>query len=84
MSSIASSTTWRSFTAGTVPRPRLAAVPPRGDISAADLLLSQLADLGADLLVMGCYGQSRVRELLLGGMTRTVLRHMTVPVFMSH
>lgn len=55
-----------------------------GDIGAADLLLSQLTDLGADLLVMGCYGHSRVRELFLGGMTKEILRHMTVPVFMSH
>jgi nucleotide-binding universal stress UspA family protein len=46
--------------------------------------LSRLADLGADLLVMGAYGHSRVRELLLGGATRAVLRSMTVPVLMSH
>jgi len=34
--------------------------------------------------VMGCYGHSRIRELILGGATREVLRHMTVPVLMSH
>jgi nucleotide-binding universal stress UspA family protein len=33
---------------------------------------------------MGCYGHSRMRELILGGTTREVLRHMTVPVLMSH
>lgn len=54
------------------------------DISAADLLLSRLADLGADSLVMGCYGHSRMREIVLGGMTRDILRHMTVPVLLSH
>lgn len=54
------------------------------DISASDLLLSLLSDLGADLLVMGCYGHSRVREVVLGGMTRGILGHMTVPVLMSH
>lgn len=54
------------------------------DISASDLLLSMLSDLGADLLVMGCYGHSRMREVVLGGMTRGILRHMTVPVLMSH
>jgi nucleotide-binding universal stress UspA family protein len=42
------------------------------------------ADVGSDLLVMGCYGHSRARELVLGGVTRTVLRSMTIPVLMSH
>jgi nucleotide-binding universal stress UspA family protein len=46
--------------------------------------LSRAADLGADLIVMGAYGHSRVREMLLGGATRSVLRSMTVPVLMSH
>jgi nucleotide-binding universal stress UspA family protein len=54
------------------------------EISAADLLLSRIADLGADSLVMGCYGHSRLREIALGGMTRDILRHMTVPVLLSH
>ncbi|MBB3010052.1 universal stress protein [Cupriavidus alkaliphilus] len=48
------------------------------------LLLSQAADRNADLIVMGAYGHSRIRELALGGVTRTLLRSMTVPVFMSH
>jgi nucleotide-binding universal stress UspA family protein len=55
-----------------------------GAISEADALLSYAADTGADLLVMGGYGHSRVRELTLGGVTRNVLRHMTLPVLMSH
>jgi len=49
-----------------------------------EVLLSRLADFGADLLVMGAYGHSRAREVLLGGATRSVLRSMTVPVLMSH
>ena len=49
-----------------------------------ELLLSQAADLQADLLVMGCYGHGRAREWMLGGATRTVLRAMTVPVLMTH
>jgi nucleotide-binding universal stress UspA family protein len=48
------------------------------------VLLSRAADLGADLLVIGAYGHSRVRELLLGGATRSILRSMTLPVLMSH
>ena len=47
-------------------------------------LLSRLADLDTDLLVMGGYGHSRFRELMLGGATRRVLEAMTVPVFMAH
>jgi len=54
------------------------------DIDVGNALLSRAADLGADLMVMGCYGDSRMRELILGGATREVLRHMTVPVLMSH
>ena len=49
-----------------------------------DRLLSLTADLGNDLLVMGCYGHSRARELVLGGATRTVLKSMTLPVLMAH
>jgi nucleotide-binding universal stress UspA family protein len=39
---------------------------------------------GADMLVMGGYGHSRLRELILGGVTRHVLSHVTMPVFMAH
>lgn len=49
-----------------------------------DALLSLAADINADLLVMGCYGHTRLRELVLGGATRTVLRTMTLPVLMAH
>jgi nucleotide-binding universal stress UspA family protein len=52
--------------------------------SAGDTLLSQAADLGADLIVMGAYGHARWQELVMGGATRTMLRSMTVPVLMSH
>jgi nucleotide-binding universal stress UspA family protein len=54
------------------------------DIAVGDVLLSRAADLGADLIVMGAYGHSRVREMVLGGATRHILQHMTVPVLMSH
>ena len=53
-------------------------------VPAGEVVLSRTADLAADLLVMGAYGHSRARELLLGGVTRTVLNSMTVPVLMSH
>lgn len=54
------------------------------DISAGDALLSRAADLQADLIVMGAYGQSRLRELIMGGVSRHMLSHMTAPVLMSH
>jgi nucleotide-binding universal stress UspA family protein len=54
------------------------------DAPVAEALLSQAADMGADLIVMGGYGHSRAWELALGGVTRTVLQSMTVPVLMSH
>jgi nucleotide-binding universal stress UspA family protein len=47
-------------------------------------LLSLATEVGAELLVMGCYGHSRARELVLGGASRTVLHSMTVPVLMAH
>ena len=53
-------------------------------IGAGNTLLSRASDLDADLLVMGAYGHSRVRELLLGGATQTVLESMTLPVLMAH
>jgi nucleotide-binding universal stress UspA family protein len=52
-------------------------------IDIGNSLLSLASDLGSDLLVMGCYGHSRFREILLGGATRTVLESMTLPVLMS-
>ena len=54
------------------------------DVDVANTILSHIADRSSDLLVMGAYGHSRVRELVLGGVTRTILHDMTVPVFMAH
>ena len=54
------------------------------DIPDAEALLSYAADIGADLIVAGGYGHSRARELVFGGVTRTLLAEMTVPVFLSH
>ena len=54
------------------------------DISVADTLLSRSADHNIDLLVMGAYGHSRLREYIFGGATHYMLQHMTIPVLMSH
>jgi nucleotide-binding universal stress UspA family protein len=55
-----------------------------GDIDVADALLSHAADSGADFMVMGGYGHSRLREFVLGGVTHSIFRSMTVPALMSH
>jgi nucleotide-binding universal stress UspA family protein len=47
-------------------------------------LLNMATDRASNLIVMGCFGHTRFREILLGGATRTVLETMTVPVLMSH
>jgi nucleotide-binding universal stress UspA family protein len=47
-------------------------------------MLSLAADKGIDLIVMGGYGHTRFHEVLLGGVTKTLLESMTVPVFMMH
>jgi nucleotide-binding universal stress UspA family protein len=54
------------------------------DISEGEALLSYAADLGADLIVAGAYGHSRARELVFGGVTRTLITEMTAPVLLSH
>lgn len=57
--------------------------PVRG-LGVGEWLLSRAADLGSDLLVMGGYAHARMRELVLGGVTRTMLGAMTIPVLMAH
>ncbi len=49
-----------------------------------DVLRTTAAEIGADLVVMGAYGRSRLRELILGGATHSMLKHTSVPVLMSH
>ncbi len=55
-----------------------------GNIDVADALLSHAADSGIDFIVMGGYGHSRLREFVLGGVTHSILRSMTVPVLLAH
>lgn len=58
--------------------------PEETSIDVGNALLSRMADYDSDLLVMGGFGHSRFRETILGGVTKTILEHMTVPVLMSH
>lgn len=57
---------------------------PKGDASTSTVILNELSNTGADILVMGGYGTPKLREVMLGGVTRTLFECMTVPVFMSH
>jgi nucleotide-binding universal stress UspA family protein len=58
------------------------AVAARGGVG--HTLLASADDYGCDLLVMGCYGHTRLLEFVLGGASRHVLSHMAIPVLMSH
>jgi len=53
------------------------------DLSIDTILLNYVSDIGADLLIMGAYGHSRLREKAFGGVTESILHQMTVPVLMS-
>jgi nucleotide-binding universal stress UspA family protein len=55
-----------------------------GDLDVKDALLNYAADSAADMIVMGGYGHSRMREFILGGVTRGMLASMTIPTLLSH
>jgi nucleotide-binding universal stress UspA family protein len=57
---------------------------PAADIDVTNTILSYVADISGTLIVMGGYGHAKLREVILGGVTRNMLKSMTVPVFMSH
>ena len=89
---------WRADAADTSPLARLASLRQwlafqgveaevRDEVTAlavGDALLNAASDLAADLIVMGAYGHARWAERLFGGVSRTLLQSMTVPVLMSH
>lgn len=55
-----------------------------GEVDVPSAIRAQIAETGADFMVMGGYGHSRLREFILGGVTRTILTSSTIPVLMSH
>ncbi len=59
-------------------------VDQSSEIDSGNEMLSRASDFGADMIVMGGYGHSRLKELMLGGATRTLIDAMTVPVLLSH
>ena len=52
--------------------------------SVTEEILRYAREFGADLLVLGCYGHSRLRETVFGGATTRILRHMSLPLLMAH
>jgi nucleotide-binding universal stress UspA family protein len=63
---------------------KVTAARQQAGIDVGAQILSRAADSDADLIVMGAYGHSRARELVLGGATRSLIQAMTVPVLMAH
>ncbi len=59
-------------------------IPQQTEIDIGNALLSLVNDLNSDMIVMGGYGHARFREMILGGVTHTVLKSMTIPVLISH
>ncbi len=84
------------FEGGNLPGSELAQMLARHEVNVAsapirtgkseigEVLLTKANDVGADLLVSGAYGHSRLREYLFGGVTRYLLDNMTLPILMSH
>lgn len=55
-----------------------------GGVAHGEVIDNRIADTGADLLVMGAFGRSRLKEFVFGGATRTLLQSMTIPTLLSH
>jgi nucleotide-binding universal stress UspA family protein len=64
--------------------PELASVSRSEGRSVPEEILKAAADFQADLLALGCYGHSRLRETVFGGATTRILRDMTLPILMAH
>jgi nucleotide-binding universal stress UspA family protein len=58
--------------------------PLRGGNAISDMLLSAAMDISADLIIAGAYHRSPLRQAVIGGVSRELLQHMTVPMLMSH
>ncbi|WP_341916460.1 universal stress protein, partial [Ferrovibrio terrae] len=60
------------------------AVIPANGGKVGQVLLAEAASRNADMMVMGAFGHSRLREMVFGGVTETVLGKMTLPVLLSN
>ncbi|MEM6577188.1 MAG: universal stress protein [Pseudomonadota bacterium] len=57
---------------------------PSGGREIGDCILQHATETGSDLIVMGAYGHSRMRQAVFGGTTRTMLKETETPIFMAH
>ena len=57
---------------------------PGGGADTGKVMLRRAKDIGADLIVMGAYGRSRLREAIFGGTTRSMIEQTEMPVLLSH
>jgi len=64
--------------------PEVKEIPPEEHRAVGDMLLEEVETSGADLLVMGAYSHSRLREMLWGGVTKHIVSHAGIPVLMAH
>jgi len=65
------------------PRPKHLIKKNEG-LGVGNVILNTASDSGSDLIVMGAYGHSRMRQWVMGGASRTLLSSMTVPVLLAH
>src|SRR5690606_30428396 len=65
------------------PAPKMLLRSSKG-IGVGNVILNTSTDYGSDLVVMGAYGHSRMRQWIMGGASKTILSSMTVPVVRSH
>lgn len=65
------------------PEPQLVQRITKG-VGIGETILNAVSDCGCDLIVMGAYGHSRMRQMVLGGATSSLLKSMTAPVLFSH
>ena len=53
-------------------------------MNTTDAIIGQAVEMNADLIVMGAYGHARLREIILGGVTRDLLKQSSLPLLMAH
>ena len=54
------------------------------ELNASEAIIGQAADMNADLIVMGAYGHARLREIILGGVTRDLLKSAPACLLLAH
>ncbi|HUG58964.1 MAG TPA: universal stress protein [Candidimonas sp.] len=66
------------------PKPRMVFKQSKNVGGIGNVILNASTDYGSDLIIMGAYGHSRMRQWIMGGASRTMFSSMTVPILLSH